>query len=68
MNIPIQDHFAELEKIGSHSSADENWMAALKQKDKELRDIQKSLNSWKEDTAEKFAKKFEDELNKELEK
>eukprot|EP00057_Strongylocentrotus_purpuratus_P015626 XP_011670100.1 PREDICTED: trichohyalin isoform X1 [Strongylocentrotus purpuratus] len=36
-------------------------------KDEELRQIQSNMAAWKEETALKMARKFEDELNKELE-
>ncbi|XP_033123543.1 uncharacterized protein LOC117122149 isoform X2 [Anneissia japonica] len=38
----------------------------LVDKDSEMRQIQKSMGLWKEETALKMAKKFEEELNKEL--
>ena len=39
----------------------------LLDKDSELREIQQSMIQWKEETALKMAKKFEEELGRELE-
>ena len=43
-------------------------MAALKNKDREIQDIQENMVGWKKDTLTKLAEKFEVELNKELDK
>jgi len=41
---------------------------ALKNKDKEIHEIQDNMTRWKQDTLEKLAEKFESELTKELDR
>ena len=41
---------------------------ALREKDQELKEIQTNMKVWKDDTVEKISKKFQDEMNRELEK
>jgi hypothetical protein len=43
-------------------------VAALKNKDREIQDIQENMVGWKKETLTKLAEKFEVELNKELDK
>ncbi len=40
----------------------------LAEKNSELRDIQRNMTKWRDDTAEKLAKKFQEEMNRELDK
>ena len=41
---------------------------SLKNKDREIQDIQENMSGWKKDTLAKLAEKFEVELNKELDR
>lgn len=41
---------------------------ALQEKDCELQEIQKNMNTWKDQTADKLAKKFQEEMSRELDK
>lgn len=41
---------------------------ALREKDNELAEIQRNMVNWKEQTAEKLAHKFSEQLDRELEK
>jgi hypothetical protein len=58
----------EVTQLQRTANSDKALRSALIDKDSELREIQHNMNTWKEDVAEKFAKKFEDELKRELEK
>ena len=40
----------------------------MKNKDREIQDIQENMSCWKKDTLAKLAEKFEVELNKELDR
>ena len=40
----------------------------MQEKEIELKEIQQSMVRWKEDMAEKLAKKFQEEMSRELEK
>ncbi|XP_074640194.1 uncharacterized protein LOC141898264 [Tubulanus polymorphus] len=63
----IKDHLGELNRI-QQMTKDSGLKSTLAAKDNELREIQKNMAKWKEEVAEKFARKFEEELNRELEK
>lgn len=39
---------------------------ALREKDRELQEIQRNMKAWKERTLAKLANKFREEMNKEL--
>ena len=43
-------------------------VSALKNKDKEIQEIQENMAQWKQETLGKLAEKFEIELNKELDR
>ena len=45
-----------------------NVARVLQEKDSELREIQRHMNSWKEQTADKLAKKFQEEMTREIDK
>ncbi|XP_064646421.1 repetitive organellar protein-like [Lineus longissimus] len=64
----IKEHLDEVTQLQRTANSDKALRAALIDKDNELREIQRNMNTWKEDVAEKFARKFEDELKRELEK
>ncbi|XP_071791087.1 uncharacterized protein [Asterias amurensis] len=67
----IQDHLAQVEELQQQTSRLRTNEGALQErlldKDSELREIQQSMTQWKEETALKMAKKFEEELSRELE-
>ncbi|XP_022096216.1 uncharacterized protein LOC110982238 isoform X2 [Acanthaster planci] len=67
----IQDHLVQVEELQQQISRQRTAEASLQQrlldKDSELKEIQQSMTQWKEETALKMAKKFEEELSKELE-
>ena len=63
----IKDHMDELVRL-QERSPDKALKQALIDKDAELREIQRNMNVWKEEVAENFAKKFEEELGRELDK
>lgn len=44
-----------------------SYQEQLKQKDDNMREVQRNMKTWKEETALKMARKFEEELNRELE-
>ncbi|XP_038059177.1 restin homolog [Patiria miniata] len=66
-----KDHLSQVEELQQQISRQRTTDSALQQrlldKDSELREIQQSMTQWKEETALKMAKKFEEELGKELE-
>lgn len=49
-------------------SKDKGLQKTLQRKDNELREIQQNMAKWKEETANKLAKKFREELGREIEK
>ncbi|XP_013384222.1 myosin-11 isoform X3 [Lingula anatina] len=64
----IQEHMDEISQLQASLGKDNALRQLLSTKDKELQEIQHNMNAWKEETADKLARKFEEELNKELEK
>lgn len=73
----IQDHIEELSSLNPASVCDggggseelaECLRRQLKAKDSELRQVQRSMSQWKEQTAARMAWKFEEELTAELER
>ncbi|XP_041083533.1 trichohyalin-like isoform X2 [Polyodon spathula] len=70
----IQEHIEEISKLqrpllkDSGGSECQSLRQQLREKDSELRAIQRNMTHWKDDTAAKLAAKFEEELNSELEK
>lgn len=69
----LQEHVEELAHL-CHGGAEEGGGAAaslrrqLKAKDAELRQVQRRMDEWKEQTAARLACKFEEELTAELER
>ncbi len=67
----LKDHLAQVEELQQQTSRLRTTEAALQErlldKDSELREIQQSMTQWREETALKMAKKFEEELSRELE-
>ncbi|XP_072164178.1 uncharacterized protein [Diadema setosum] len=53
--------------VGVLQDSETSLQQQVASKDEELRQIQANMAAWKEETALKMARKFEDELNKELE-
>nr|XP_014340656.1 PREDICTED: A-kinase anchor protein 9-like isoform X1 [Latimeria chalumnae] len=66
----IQEHIEEISNLlkDSGSSEVQPLRQQLREKDNELRAIQRNMTKWKDETASKLACKFEEELNAELEK
>ncbi|XP_041078596.1 trichohyalin-like isoform X2 [Polyodon spathula] len=70
----IQEHIEEISKLqrpllkDSGGSECQSLRQQLREKDSELRAIQRNMTHWKDETAAKLAAKFEEELNSELEK
>ncbi|XP_078680488.1 uncharacterized protein LOC144915723 isoform X11 [Branchiostoma floridae x Branchiostoma belcheri] len=68
----IQDHLDEISKLQQAVKKDKDEVSSLQHniisKDEELREIQRNMTAWKDATIKKLAKKFEQEMNLELEK
>ncbi|XP_053556468.1 trichohyalin-like [Bombina bombina] len=70
----IQEHIEEITNLqrdqlkDSNSAESRSLRQQLREKDNELRAIQRNMAKWKEETATKLACKFEEELNADLEK
>ncbi|CAF0735884.1 unnamed protein product [Brachionus calyciflorus] len=56
------------ETTNSYTTEINNLVNALKNKDKEIKEIQENMSGWKKETLSKLAEKFEVELNRELDK
>ena len=59
---------AEVGKLHKSMSKDKGLQKTLQRKDNELGEIQQNMAKWKEETATKLAKKFREELAREIEK
>ncbi|XP_056393249.1 trichohyalin-like isoform X2 [Hyla sarda] len=70
----IQEHIEEITNLQqdqlreSNGGEKQSLRQQLREKDNELRAIQRNMAKWKDETATKLAQKFEEELNAELEK
>ncbi|KAM8960770.1 uncharacterized protein RCH25_036538 [Pelodytes ibericus] len=70
----IQEHIEEItnlqrDQLRDSSGPDsQSLRQQLREKDSELRAIQRNMAKWKDETSTKLARKFEEELNAELEK
>ncbi|XP_073532524.1 uncharacterized protein [Phyllobates terribilis] len=70
----IQEHIEEITNLQrdqlreSNGGEKQSLRQQLREKDNELRAIQRNMGKWKDETATKLARKFEEELNAELEK
>ncbi|KAM5192080.1 uncharacterized protein ACMZJ9_005519 [Mantella aurantiaca] len=70
----IQEHIEEITNLQrdqlrqSGGAEKQSLQQQLREKDNELRAIQRNMAKWKDETATKLARKFEEELNAELEK
>ncbi|XP_070572042.1 cingulin-like isoform X8 [Ptychodera flava] len=65
----VKEHLEELNKLQKAVSKDDSTLhVELRHKDSELKEIAKNMNQWKEETAQKMARKFEEELNRELDR
>jgi hypothetical protein len=54
--------------MNNYTNEVSSLVVALKNKDKEIQEIQLNMTEWKKETLTKLAQKFEIELNKELDK
>jgi hypothetical protein len=54
--------------LNSYTTEVGSLISALKNKDKEIQEIQENMTQWKQETLGKLAEKFEIELNKELDR
>ena len=63
-----QEHIQEIDKLRDSLGRGKSMHKALREKDRELKEIQTNMKVWKDDTVEKISKKFQDEMNRELEK
>ena len=54
--------------MNNYTNEVSSLVVALKNKDKEIQEIQLNMAEWKKETLTKLAQKFEIELNKELDK
>ncbi|KAG9354923.1 hypothetical protein JZ751_001636, partial [Albula glossodonta] len=73
----IQEHIEELsglqrtqlrEGVGEPGGVAASLRRQLRDKDSELREVQRNMSRWKEQTAARLARKFEEELTAELER
>lgn len=56
------------DSMNNYTNEVSSLVAALKNKDREIQEIQENMSGWKKDTLAKLAEKFEVELNKELDR
>ena len=56
------------DNLNSYTNEVSSLVVALKNKDREIQEIQENMAGWKKDTLSKLAEKFEVELNKEMDK
>jgi hypothetical protein len=56
------------DNMNNYTNEVSSLVQALKNKDREIQEIQENMAGWKKDTLAKLAEKFEVELNKELDK
>ena len=64
----VQEHLDEVDKLHKSLGRDKGLTKTLREKDKELREVQVNMTQWKELTTEKLAKKFQEELRREMDK
>ncbi|XP_071848868.1 uncharacterized protein [Apostichopus japonicus] len=66
-----EEHDAEVDKLKRSLQKiklqENSYQEQLQQKDDNMREVQRNMKAWKEETALKMARKFEEELNRELE-
>ena len=58
----------EVDKLHKSLGKGKNMDRAIRDKNSELQDIQRNMYKWKDQTTEKLAKKFHEELTRELDK
>lgn len=65
----IREYIAkDQENINNYTNEIANLVNALRNKDREIQEIQENMSCWKKETLNKLAEKFEVELNKELDR
>ena len=68
MKLTFQEHTEELDRLHKSLNRGKDIEKNLQEKDLELKEIQQNMSRWREDMAEKLAKKFQEEMSRELEK
>ena len=58
----------EVSRLHRSVGRGQNLGKDLVEKNSELRQIHQNMSKWRDDTAEKLAKKFKEEMSRELEK
>lgn len=56
------------DSLNNYTNEISSLVAALKNKDREIQEIQENMANWKKETLAKLAEKFENELNRELDR
>ncbi|KAK2184136.1 hypothetical protein NP493_282g03008 [Ridgeia piscesae] len=64
----IKEHLSEVDKLHRMLGKGKTVSKTLRDRDNELQEIQRNMTTWKASTVEKLAKKFQEEMARELEK
>ncbi|KAI0215412.1 hypothetical protein LSAT2_032538 [Lamellibrachia satsuma] len=64
----IKEHLDEVDKLHRMLGKGKTLSKTLRDRDNELQEIQRNMSTWKASTVEKLAKKFQEEMARELEK
>jgi len=64
----LQEHLSEVDKLHRMLGKGKTVSKTLRDRDNELQEIQRNMTTWKASTVEKLAKKFQEEMARELEK
>jgi hypothetical protein len=68
MNFYTKQKKKDSDSMNNYTNEVSSLVSALKNKDREIQEIQENMSGWKKDTLAKLAEKFEVELNKELDR
>jgi DNA-binding transcriptional MerR regulator len=68
MNYCTKQKKKDSDSMNNYTNEVSSLVSALKNKDREIQEIQENMSGWKKDTLAKLAEKFEVELNKELDR
>ena len=66
--LTFQENMEEISKLHRSVGRGQNLGKDLVEKNSELRLMHQNMSKWRDDTAEKLAKKFKEEMSRELEK